>query len=81
MTRFRGHLSFGTGGVHHAEKSPPYPSEFRAQMVELVHAGRKPEGQGPEIFKWNRRSVHAADLIAGSVAKYASSGVRSSRLA
>ncbi|AIP32525.1 response regulator [Paraburkholderia xenovorans LB400] len=32
-------------------------------------------GQGPEIFKWNVRGDHAADLIAGSVAKYASSGV------
>jgi hypothetical protein len=37
-------------------------------------------GQGAGIFKWNHRGVHAADLIAGSVAKYASSGVRSSRL-
>ena len=32
-------------------------------------------GRGPEIFKWNVRGDHAADLIAGSVAKYASSGV------
>lgn len=32
-------------------------------------------GQGPEIFKWKVRGNHAADLIAGSVAKYASSGV------
>jgi hypothetical protein len=37
-------------------------------------------GQTSEIFKWNVRGGHAADLIAGSVAKYASSGVRSSRL-
>jgi hypothetical protein len=32
-------------------------------------------GQYSEIFKWNVRGNHAADLIAGSVAKYASSGV------
>ncbi|WP_186448568.1 hypothetical protein [Burkholderia sp. MSMB617WGS] len=32
-------------------------------------------GQVSEIFKWNVRGNHAADLIAGSVAKYASSGV------
>jgi len=25
LTRFRGHLFFGTGGVHHAETSPPVP--------------------------------------------------------
>jgi len=37
-------------------------------------------GQFSEIFKWNVRGDHAADLIAGSVAKYASSGVRSARL-
>jgi hypothetical protein len=37
-------------------------------------------GQSSEIFKWNVRGSHAANLIAGSVAKYASSGVRSSRL-
>ncbi|MGN8138669.1 hypothetical protein ACTJLC_28640, partial [Paraburkholderia sp. 22099] len=33
-------------------------------------------GQFSEIFKWNVRGGHAANLIAGSVAKYASSGVR-----
>jgi hypothetical protein len=37
-------------------------------------------GQSSEIFKWSVRGNHAANLIAGSVAKYASSGVRSSRL-
>jgi len=40
----------------------------------------QPFGQSSEIFKWNVRGSHAANLIAGSVAKYASSGVRSSRL-
>ena len=39
-----------------------------------------PFGQSSEIFRWNVRGSHAANLIAGSVAKYASSGVRSSRL-
>jgi len=39
-----------------------------------------PFGQSSEIFKWSVRGSHAANLIAGSVAKYASSGVRSSRL-
>ncbi len=32
-------------------------------------------GQVFDLFKWNVRGNHAADLIAGSVAKYASSGV------
>ena len=32
-------------------------------------------GQDSGIFKWNIRGCHAADFIAGSVAKYASSGV------
>jgi transposase len=38
---------------------PPYPAEFRAQMVELVHAGRKPEELSKEfeptaqtIYNW-----------------------------
>jgi hypothetical protein len=39
-----------------------------------------PFGQSSEIFRCNVRGSHAANLIAGSVAKYASSGVRSSRL-
>ncbi|SAL80666.1 TIR domain protein [Caballeronia peredens] len=37
-------------------------------------------GQFSEIFKWNVWGDYAADLIAGSVAKYASSGVRSAKL-
>ncbi len=35
---------------------------------------------GSRYFKWNFRGSHAADLIAGSAAKCASSGVRSARL-
>jgi len=31
--------------------------------------------QGSENFKWNALGYYAADLIAGSFAKYASSGV------
>ncbi|MGF6478039.1 hypothetical protein QFZ91_000200 [Paraburkholderia sp. JPY419] len=47
-----------------------------------THRERWPHlfGQSSEIFKWNVRGGHAANLIADSVAKYASSGVRSSRL-
>ena len=33
-----------------------------------------------DIFKWDVRGSHAADLVAGSVAKCALSGVRSARL-
>jgi len=32
-------------------------------------------GQSSDVFKWNVPGGHAADLIAGSVWKYASSGV------
>lgn len=32
-------------------------------------------GQDQRVFKWNRCGNQAADFIAGSVAKYASSGV------
>jgi hypothetical protein len=32
-------------------------------------------GQSDRVYKWKRRGHQAADLIAGSVAKYASSGV------
>jgi len=47
---------------------PPYPPEFRQQMVELVRAGRTPEELSREfeptaqtIYKW----VKQADLDAG----------------
>jgi hypothetical protein len=32
-------------------------------------------GQDQQVYKWNRCGNQAADFIAGSVAKYASSGV------
>ncbi|MBC8750302.1 MULTISPECIES: tlde1 domain-containing protein [Paraburkholderia] len=32
-------------------------------------------GQSDRVYKWKRRGHQAANLIAGSVAKYASSGV------
>ncbi|MGU2444172.1 hypothetical protein ACTXHA_27545 [Burkholderia cenocepacia] len=46
-------------------------------VVSLIEDQRWPRsiGQFSEIFKWSVRGNHAADLIAGSVAKYASSGV------
>src|SRR5436305_8506111 len=31
------------GGVHVPMSRPPYPPEFRAEMVRLVRAGRTPE--------------------------------------
>ncbi len=53
-----------------------YPPAASADPKRWPHSF----GQFSEIFKWNVRGNHAADLIAGSVAKYASSGVRSARL-
>jgi transposase len=42
---------------------PPYPAEFRRQMVELVHAGRTPEELSREfepsaqaIWNWVRQA-------------------------
>ncbi|RQR47556.1 hypothetical protein DIE19_34435 [Burkholderia sp. Bp9126] len=59
LTRFRGHLSFGTGGASHGKPHNPYAPEFRAQMVELVKAGRTPEDLAREfeptaqtIYNW-----------------------------
>lgn len=37
LTWFRGTFSFDLGSVRHAQ-NPPYPSEFRQQMIELVNA-------------------------------------------
>jgi transposase len=36
---------------------PPYPAEFRQQMVELVAAGRTP-GQLAREFKCSAQSIH-----------------------
>ncbi len=45
-----------------SKKRPPYPPEFRQRMVELVRAGRSPEGLAKEfepsvqaIRNWVRR--------------------------
>ena len=43
LTRFRGHLTIWEKGVHDAKKETDYAAEFRAQMIELVGAGRTPE--------------------------------------
>ena len=32
-----------------AEKRPPYPAEFRRQMIDLVRAGRSPEDLAKEF--------------------------------
>ncbi|MEX3920413.1 hypothetical protein AB4Y43_29920 [Paraburkholderia sp. BR10872] len=42
--------------------------EVLEEVASLVRTGSRD-------FKWSVRGDHAADLIAGSVAKYASSGV------
>jgi NAD(P)-dependent dehydrogenase (short-subunit alcohol dehydrogenase family) len=70
-------LPLGDDAVRRIESK----NEFVAGEVERWRK-RWPHsfGQSSEIFKWNVRGSHAANLIAGSVAKYASSGVRSSRL-
>jgi len=47
----------------------------RKKLDELGERWPRSFGQYSEIFKWNVRGNHAANLIAGSVAKYASSGV------
>ncbi|SIO72756.1 transposase [Burkholderia sp. GAS332] len=57
LIRFRGYLYFGTGGIHHAEASPPYLTEFRARMIEPVHAGRKPEHLSNE-FDPTAQTIH-----------------------
>jgi len=47
---------------------PPYPAEFRRQMVELVRAGRTPEELAREFepsAQAIRNWVHQADLDEG----------------
>lgn len=50
---------------------PPYPVQFRQQMVELVQAGRKPAELAKEfncyttsVFSWVRKSSTIAPLAA-----------------
>ncbi len=63
LTRFRGYLITWESRVHDAEQSPPYPPEFRQQMVDLVRAGRTPEELSREfeptaqsIWNWVRQA-------------------------
>jgi hypothetical protein len=39
-----------------AKTRPAYPSEFRRQMIELVHAGRSPEELAREFDRPHSRS-------------------------
>lgn len=57
----------------HAPK-PPYPAQFRQQMVELVQAGRKPSELAKEfnchstsILSWLRQSGGSVPLATPSV--------------
>jgi hypothetical protein len=59
LTRFRGHLFFCSEGAHHGEAPQSISAEFRAQIVELVKAGRTPEELAREfepmaqtIYNW-----------------------------
>lgn len=56
------------------------PTDAKSFTKDLRERWRRLFGQEAEVFKWRRWGSQAADLIAGSVAKYASSGVWSSRL-
>ncbi|HUI54136.1 MAG TPA: transposase, partial [Bryobacteraceae bacterium] len=49
LPRFRGHPLFGFLESTMAKKHPPYAPEFRRQMIELVRAGRSPEGLAKEF--------------------------------
>ena len=40
-----------------SEKRPPYPPEFRRQMIELVRAGRSPEDLAKE-FEPSAQTIH-----------------------
>jgi hypothetical protein len=66
--RLTAHLEKLANCPKHGKRSLAAPRGARLRWRRLF-------GQGPEIFKWSVRGDHAADLIAGSVAKYASSGV------
>ena len=63
----------------HAPK-PPYPAQFRQQMVELVHAGRKPAELAKEfnchvtsILSWVRKSGGIFRLDRTGVASFTQS--------
>jgi transposase len=42
LPRFDGHLTLWSKEFEMGKTRPPYPAEFRGQMVELVRAGRTP---------------------------------------
>ena len=64
---------------------PPYPPEFREQMVELVHAGRGPEELAEE-FRCSAQSIRnwvaqSADKRNPGVPKQALTGTEREELA
>jgi transposase len=68
LTRQNGHLSFDQEVPIMGKHRTPYPAEFRAQIIELVKAGRRPEELEKEfeptaqtIYSW----VAQADRDAG----------------
>lgn len=57
------------GGVHVPMSRPPYPPEFRAEMVRLVRSGRTPEELAKQFeptAQAIRNWVKAADVEAAS---------------
>ena len=67
-------LSLSQEGVqmsYNRNPKPPYPPQFRQQMVELVDAGRKPSELAKEfgchetsILSWVRRAAASVELSA-----------------
>ena len=58
---------------HNRNPKPPYPPQFRQQMVELVAAGRRPSELAKEfgchetsILSWVRRAAAAAESSASA---------------
>ena len=56
---------------HNRDPKPPYPPQFRQQMVELVGAGRKPRELAKEfgchetsILSWVRRAAASVESSA-----------------
>jgi transposase len=69
LIRFRGHSpAFGQRSRHASETHPPYPTEFRERLVELVRSGRSPEELSKEFepsAQTIRNWVAQADRDAG----------------
>ena len=58
---------------HNRNPKPPYPPQFRQQMVELVATGRKPSELAKEfgchetsILSWVRRAAASVESTAGA---------------